>query len=60
MNRLQLPNGVRIVRADSIAAPIEAMRSEGMGRAAWEPQFLAVAEQGGERGRGGPASNCAS
>src|SRR5262245_50250339 len=46
MNRLQLPNGVRIVRADSIAAPIEAMRSEGMGRASWEPQFLAVAEQG--------------
>ncbi len=46
MNRLQLPNGVRIVRADSITAPIEAMRSEGMGRAAWEPQFLAVAEQG--------------
>ena len=45
MNRLQLPNGVRIVRADSIAAPIDAMRSEGMGRAAWEPQFLAVAEQ---------------
>jgi hypothetical protein len=48
MNRLQLPNGVRIVRADSIAAPVEAMRSEGMGRAAWEPQFLAVAEQGTE------------
>jgi hypothetical protein len=46
MNRLQLPNGVRIVRADSITAPVEAMRSEGMGRAAWEPQFLAVAEQG--------------
>ncbi|MBS1886844.1 MAG: hypothetical protein JSU06_06615 [Actinobacteria bacterium] len=46
MNRLHLPNGVRIVRADSIAAPVEAMRSEGMGRAAWEPQFLAVAEQG--------------
>jgi hypothetical protein len=48
MNRLQLPNGVRIVRADSIAAPVEAMRSEGMGRAAWEPQFLAVAEQSGD------------
>jgi hypothetical protein len=46
MNRLQLPNGVRIVRADSISAPVEAMRSEGMGRAAWEPQFFAVAEQG--------------
>ena len=43
--RLQLPHGVRIVRADSIEAPIDAMRSEGMGRAAWEPQFLAVAEQ---------------
>jgi hypothetical protein len=43
--RLQLPSGVRIVRADSIAAPVEAMRSEGMGRAAWEPQYLAVAEQ---------------
>jgi hypothetical protein len=35
MDRLQLPNKVRI----------EAMRSEGMGRAPWEPQFLAVAEQ---------------
>jgi hypothetical protein len=46
MNRLQLPNGVRIVRADQVAAPVEAMRSEGMGRAAWEPQFLAVTEQG--------------
>ncbi|HKZ12361.1 MAG TPA: hypothetical protein VJL81_00805 [Solirubrobacterales bacterium] len=50
MNRLQLPNGVRIVRADSIAAPVEAMRSEGMGRASWEPQFLAVAEQGTDHG----------
>jgi hypothetical protein len=48
MDRLQLPNGIRIVRADSIAAPVEAMRSEGMGRAAWEPQFLAVAEQGSD------------
>ena len=43
--RLQLPHGVQIVRADSIEAPIEAMRSEGMGRAAWQPQFLALAEQ---------------
>ncbi|HET7122027.1 MAG TPA: hypothetical protein VFI17_12365 [Solirubrobacterales bacterium] len=43
--RLQLPSGVRIVRANSIEAPVEAMRSEGMGRAAWEPQYLAVAEQ---------------
>jgi hypothetical protein len=44
--RLQLPNDVQIVRADAIEAPIEAMRSEGMARAAWEPQFLALAEQG--------------
>lgn len=43
--RLQLPHNVRIVRADSIEAPVDAMRSEGMGRAAWEPQYLAVAEQ---------------
>lgn len=50
MPRLQLPRGVRIVRADSIEAPVEAMRSEGMGRAAWEPQYLAVAEQDSEDG----------
>ena len=48
--RLQLPHGVRIVRADSIEAPIEAMRSEGMGRASWEPQYLAVADQDSEHG----------
>ena len=50
MPRLQLPHAVRIVRADSIEAPVEAMRSEGMGRAAWEPQYLAVAEQDSEEG----------
>jgi hypothetical protein len=50
MPRLQLPHDVRIVRADSIEAPVDAMRSEGMGRAAWEPQYLAVAEQDTEGG----------
>jgi hypothetical protein len=50
MPRLQLPHNVRIVRADSIEAPVEAMRSEGMGRAAWEPQYLAVAEQDSDGG----------
>jgi hypothetical protein len=50
MARLELAHGIRIVRADSIEAPVEAMRSEGMGRAAWEPQFLAIAEQEGEGG----------
>ncbi|HEX7059138.1 MAG TPA: hypothetical protein VF176_04735 [Solirubrobacterales bacterium] len=49
--RLDLPHGVRVVRADAVEAPVEAMRSEGMGRAAWEPQFLALAEQG-EGGHG--------
>ena len=44
--RLPLPHGMQLVRADTFEAPIEAMRSEGMGRAAWEPQFLAIAEQG--------------
>lgn len=44
-SRLQLPHGVRIVRADSVDAPVDAMRSEGMARASWEPQYLAVAEQ---------------
>jgi hypothetical protein len=48
--RLELP-GVRIVRADTVDAPPEAARSEGMGRNAWEPQFLALAEQGQGRGR---------
>ena len=48
--RLQLPHGVRVVRADSIEAPVDAMRSEGMGRAAWEPQYLAVADQDPEGG----------
>jgi hypothetical protein len=46
--RVRLPHGVQLVRADSFEAPIEAMRSEGMGRAAWEPQFLAIAELGEE------------
>jgi hypothetical protein len=48
--RLQLPHDVRVVRADTIDAPIDAMRSEGMGRASWEPQYLAVAEQHPEDG----------
>ena len=48
--RMQLPHGVRIVRADSIDAPTDAMRSEGMGRASWEPQYLAVADQDPEGG----------
>lgn len=48
--RLQFPRGVQIVRADAFEAPVEAMRSEGMGRAAWDPQYLALAEQASEDG----------
>jgi hypothetical protein len=51
--RLALPSGVRVVRADSVAAPVDALRSEGMGRAAWEPQFLAVADQDPDHGAEG-------
>ena len=43
--RLDLPN-IQVVSAEAVDAPIEAMRSEGMQRAAWEPQFLALADQG--------------
>lgn len=43
--RVQLPHGVQLIRADAFDAPAEAMRSEGMGRAAWEPQLFAIAEQ---------------
>ncbi|MEK6277191.1 MAG: hypothetical protein AABM29_04175 [Actinomycetota bacterium] len=43
--RLELPSGVRIVRADTVETPAEAMRSEGMHRSAWEPQFVALADQ---------------
>jgi hypothetical protein len=44
--RLHLPHGMQAVRADAIDAPVEAMSSEGMGRKAWDPQFLAIAEKG--------------
>ncbi len=46
--RLRLPHGVQIVREDVFAAPIEARRSEGMGREPWERQFFAIAELGEE------------
>lgn len=43
--RIDLPSGVRIVRADAVDAPLEAMRSEGMERRPWQPQFLALVFQ---------------
>jgi hypothetical protein len=48
--RLQLPHGAQLVRADAFDAPVEARRSEGMGREAWEPQFFAIAELDGDPG----------
>jgi hypothetical protein len=53
--RLQLPHGAQLVRADAFDAPVEARRSEGMGREAWEPQFFAIAELGGDAGGAGAA-----
>jgi hypothetical protein len=43
--RLELPSGVRILRGDTVDAPAEATRSDGMQRNAWDPQFLAVVER---------------
>jgi hypothetical protein len=51
--RLELPSGVQIVRADTVDAPAEVTRSDGMQRSAWEPQFLAFAEK--EEGVAGAA-----
>jgi hypothetical protein len=53
--RLELPSGVRIVRADKVDAPLELTRSDGMQRSAWEPQLLALAEQGGGPRASAPA-----
>jgi len=43
--RIEL-GGTRIVRADTIEVPPDALRSEGMRRSPWEPQFLALADAG--------------
>jgi hypothetical protein len=39
-----LGNGIRIVQADSIEAPIEATLSEGTGRSAWQTAYFAVTD----------------
>lgn len=46
--RLDLPGGVRIARAADVETPLEARLADGMGREAWEPQFVALAEIDGE------------
>ena len=55
LTKLELPSGVRMVRADTIEAPPDAMRSDGMGRSAWEPQFLALAGREDGPGESAPA-----
>jgi hypothetical protein len=44
-SRLELTSGVRILRADTVDAPPEATRSDGMQRNAWDPQFLALVDR---------------
>lgn len=43
---LELSNGLKIVRADSVDAPIEATSSEGTERSPWQQAFLAMAPLG--------------
>ncbi len=50
-SEVELSNGLKIVRADSLDAPLEATSSEGTERSAWQPAFLALAPLG-ETGEG--------
>jgi hypothetical protein len=43
---LELSNGLKIVRADSVDAPLEATTSEGTERSPWQQAFLAMAPLG--------------
>ena len=45
-SEVELSNGLKIVRADSVDAPLEATSSEGTERTAWQPAFLALAPLG--------------
>lgn len=42
LDDVELSNGVRILRADAVEAPIEAVSSEGTGRDAWQQACLAT------------------
>jgi len=44
---VQFTNGLRIVQADTVEAPIEATSSEGSERSAWQPTYLAMAPLAG-------------
>ncbi|MGA7397551.1 MAG: hypothetical protein WBW62_08905 [Solirubrobacterales bacterium] len=45
-SEIELTNGIKIVRADSVDAPIEATSSEGTERSPWQQAFLAMAPLG--------------
>lgn len=45
-SEIELSSGLKIVRADSVDAPLEATSSEGTDRSAWQPAFLAMAPLG--------------
>ncbi|MGK2932285.1 MAG: hypothetical protein ACSLFD_05895 [Solirubrobacterales bacterium] len=45
-SEIELSNGLKIVRSDSVDAPLEAISSEGTDRSAWQPAFLAMAPLG--------------
>lgn len=45
-SEIELSNGLKVVRADSVDAPLEATSSEGTERSAWQPAFLAMAPLG--------------
>lgn len=42
LDDIEFVNGVRIMRADAVEAPVEAISSEGTGRDAWQPACLAT------------------
>jgi hypothetical protein len=39
---IELTGGIRIVQSDAVDAPIDATSSEGTGRSAWQPAYLAM------------------
>lgn len=45
-NEIELAGGARIVKADSVNAPLEATTSEGTDRSAWQPAYLATVPLG--------------
>ncbi len=45
-SEVEFANGMKIVQADSVEAPLDATSSEGSERSAWQPAYLAMAPLG--------------